>query len=116
MKRMMSSVVLALLAAGAAYAQLKATIENVRDIPYSSVPTLLKLPPREFANVRSIAIDAQGDVYAADGGNRRIQVFDNDGNLKTAFTDVGTAQVLCMTKRPNVGEIGNLRVQKLVLH
>jgi hypothetical protein len=128
----------------------------------------------EFANVRSIAIDAQGDVYTADGGNKRIQVFDNNGVFKTAFTDVGNAQALCMTKGPNqslyvsnsnpptdidrdgeiykmrldgtmigkfgragklpkefgtvnaidcrtentlyVGEIGNLRVQKLVLH
>jgi DNA-binding beta-propeller fold protein YncE len=130
--------------------------------------------PGEFANVRSIAVDAQGNVYAADGGNKRIQVFDNDGNFKTAFADVGNAQALCMTKGPNqllyvsnsnpptdidrdgeiyrmrldgtitgkfgragkllkefgtvnaidcsnentlyVGEIGNLRVQKLILH
>jgi len=128
----------------------------------------------EFANVRSIAVDAQGNVYAADGGNRRIQVFDNDGNFKTAFNNVGNAQALCMTKGTNqvlfvsnsnpqddidregeiyemrldgtmigrfgragklpkefgtvnaidcrdektlyVGEIGNLRVQKLALH
>jgi DNA-binding beta-propeller fold protein YncE len=55
----------------------------------------------EFANVRSIAVDAQGNVYAADGGNKRIQVFDNDGNFKTAFTNVGNAQALCMTKGPN---------------
>jgi DNA-binding beta-propeller fold protein YncE len=128
----------------------------------------------EFANVRSVAVDAQGNVYAADGGNKRIQVFDNDGNFKTAFTNVGNAQALCMTKGSNqvlyvsnsnppndidrdgeiykmrldgtmigkfgragklpkefgtvnaidcrnentlyVGEIGNLRVQKLALH
>ena len=130
--------------------------------------------PGEFANVRSIAVDAQGNVYAADGGNKRIQVFDNNGTFKTAFTNVGNAQALCMTKGPNpvlyvsnsnppndidrdgeiyrmrldgtmtgkfgragkllkefgtvnaidcrnentlyVGEIGNLRVQKLALH
>jgi DNA-binding beta-propeller fold protein YncE len=128
----------------------------------------------EFANVRSIAVDAQGNVYAADGGNKRVQVFDNDGNFKTAFTNVGNAQALCITKGANpfvyvsnsnppedidrdgeiykmrldgtmagkfgragklpkefgtvnaidcreentlyVGEIGNLRVQKLALH
>jgi len=52
----------------------------------------------EFANVRSIAVDTQGNVYAADGGNKRVQVFDNDGNFKTAFTNVGNAQALCMTK------------------
>ena len=128
--------------------------------------------PGEFANVRSIEVDAQGNVYAADGGNQRIQVFDNNGGFKTAFTNVGNAQALCLTKGqvlyvsnsnpPDdidrdgeiykmkldgtmlgkfgragklpkefgtvnaiacrnentlyVGEIGNLRVQKLVLH
>ena len=130
--------------------------------------------PGEFANVRSIAVDAQGNVYAADGGNKRIQVFDNDGTFKTAITNVGNAQAICMTKGSTpvlyvsnsnpptdidrdgeiyrmrldgtmtgkfgragkmlkefgtvnaidcrnentlyVGEIGNLRVQKLVLH
>lgn len=130
--------------------------------------------PGEFANVRSIAVDAQGNVYAADGGNQRVQVFDNDGTFKTAITGVGNAQALCITKGPNpivyvsnsnppddidrdgeiyrmrldgtitgkfgragklpkefgtvnaidcrnqntlyVGEIGNLRVQKLILH
>ncbi len=130
--------------------------------------------PGEFANVRSIAVDAQGNVYAADGGNRRIQVFDNNGSFKTAFTNVGNAQAVCITKGANpvlyvsnsnppddidrdgeiykmrldgtiagkfgragklpgefgtvnaidcrggntlyVGEVGNLRVQKLVLH
>lgn len=130
--------------------------------------------PGEFANVRSLGVDAQGNVYAADGGNKRIQVFDNDGNFKTAYTDVGNAQALCLTKGANpllyvsnsnppddidrdgeiyrmrldgsitgkfgragklpkefgtvnaidcrvnntlyVGEIGNLRMQKLVLH
>jgi len=130
--------------------------------------------PGEFANVRSIAVDAQGNVYAGDGGNKRVQVFDNDGAFKTAFPNVGNAQALCMTRGSNpvlyvsnsnppndidrdgeiyrmrldgtmtgkfgragklpkefgtvnaidcregntlyVGEIGNLRVQKLVLH
>lgn len=57
--------------------------------------------PGEFANVRSLAVDAQGNVYAADGGNKRIQVFDNDGNFKTAYSDVGNAQALCLTKGAN---------------
>ena len=37
----------------------------------------------EFASVNSIAVDAQGNVYAADAGNQRIQVFDNDGTFKS---------------------------------
>ena len=57
----------------------------------------------EFANVRSIAVDGQGNIYAADGGNKRIQVFDNDGNFKTAFTNVGNAQAVCLTKGATPG-------------
>ena len=54
----------------------------------------------DFANVRSIAIDGQGNVYAADAGNKRIEVFDNDGNFKNRITNVGNPQSLCITKGP----------------
>jgi len=57
--------------------------------------------PGEFANVLSIAVDAQGNVYAGDGGNRRIQVFDNNGVFKTAFSNLGNAQAICITKGAN---------------
>ena len=53
--------------------------------------------PGQFNTPRGIAIDAQGLVYVADSGNRRIQVFDADGNFKTAFLNVGTPAALCMT-------------------
>jgi hypothetical protein len=52
----------------------------------------------EFANVLSIAVDAQGNVYAGDGGNKRIQVFDNNGVFKTSFSNFGNAQAMCITK------------------
>ena len=55
----------------------------------------------EFADVRSIAVDAKGNVYAADGGNHRIQVFDSDGNFKTAFDQLGNPQALCLTTGAN---------------
>ena len=57
--------------------------------------------PGEFANVLSIAVDVQGNVYAGDGGNRRIQVFDNNGVFKTAFSNFGNAQAMCITKGAN---------------
>ncbi len=130
--------------------------------------------PGQFAAARAIAVDAQGNVYVADSGNKRIQVFDSNGTFKTQYTNVGSPQALCITPGPNqflyssnsnppndidvageiykmkldgtvigkfgkagrlpkefnfvnaidcraentllVGEIGNLRVQKLTLH
>ncbi len=42
--------------------------------------------PNEFNTPHSIAADAQGNIYVADRGNRRIQVFDHDGNFKKIIT------------------------------
>ena len=57
--------------------------------------------PGQFANVRSIAVDTQGNVYAADGGNHRIQVFDNNGTFKTEYDNLGNPQALCLTSGAN---------------
>jgi hypothetical protein len=38
--------------------------------------------PGHFSTPHNIGIDRQGNVYVADRGNRRIQVFDLDGNFK----------------------------------
>jgi len=51
----------------------------------------------EFNTPHGIALDAQGNVYVADAGNRRIQVFDGDGNFKTAFLNAGTPAAICIT-------------------
>ncbi|HEY7336352.1 MAG TPA: peptidyl-alpha-hydroxyglycine alpha-amidating lyase family protein [Bryobacteraceae bacterium] len=43
----------------------------------------------QFNTPHSIAADAKGNIYVADRGNRRIQVFDHDGNfLKVITIDV----------------------------
>lgn len=58
--------------------------------------------PGQFAtSVRAIAVDAQGNVYVADSGNKRIQVFDSNGTFKTQITNVGSPQALCITPGPN---------------
>jgi hypothetical protein len=57
--------------------------------------------PGLFNTVNAIAVDAQGNVYAADAGNKRIQVFDNNGTLKTQFTNVGAPAALCITPGSN---------------
>ena len=42
--------------------------------------------PGQFHTPHSIAVDANGNVYVADRSNRRIQVFDGEGNFLRQFT------------------------------
>jgi DNA-binding beta-propeller fold protein YncE len=46
----------------------------------------------------SIAVDARGNVYVADGGNGRIQVFDNGLNLQAMYDGIGRPWALCVTR------------------
>jgi hypothetical protein len=56
--------------------------------------------PGQFNGVKGVVIDAQGNVYVADRGNRRIQVFDADGTFKTQFAGVGAPLAICITPGP----------------
>jgi hypothetical protein len=51
----------------------------------------------QFNTPHSIAVDGQGNVYVGDRGNRRLQVFDNDGNFKAAYTNVGAPWAVCVS-------------------
>jgi hypothetical protein len=53
--------------------------------------------PGQFNGVKALAIDRSGNVYAADMRNKRIQVFDADGNFKSQFGNVGTPIAMCIT-------------------
>jgi hypothetical protein len=55
----------------------------------------------QFADVDSIVVDARGNVYAADAGNGRIQVFDNNGTYQREIANVGNAQAMCITPGAN---------------
>ena len=52
----------------------------------------------QFNGVKGLAIDARGNVYAADARNKRIQVFDTDGKYLREFSGVGTPLAICMTR------------------
>ena len=57
--------------------------------------------PGQFDTPLSLAIDAHGDVYVADRGNRRIQVFDNDGKFKAQIDGVGAPWAICISPGPH---------------
>jgi DNA-binding beta-propeller fold protein YncE len=53
--------------------------------------------PGMFNGLSGIAIDAQGNVYVAESGNRRIQVFDGNGTVKTQYANIGTPSAICIS-------------------
>lgn len=56
--------------------------------------------PGQFNTPHSIAVDAKGNIYVADRGNRRIQVFDGDGRFQRQIViDVPVP----MDARPAIG-------------
>ena len=54
--------------------------------------------PGQFSGVRALAIDNAGNVYVADVGNKRIEVFDSEGTFKTEFSNIGTPVAMCITR------------------
>ena len=51
----------------------------------------------QFNGVKALAIDARGQVYVADAGNKRIQVFDEAGTFVREFAGIGTPLAMCIT-------------------
>jgi DNA-binding beta-propeller fold protein YncE len=51
----------------------------------------------QFDMIQGIAIDAQNNVYVADEGNKRIQVFDTEGTFKRSITGIGSPTAICIT-------------------
>ncbi|MEP6714995.1 MAG: peptidyl-alpha-hydroxyglycine alpha-amidating lyase family protein [Terriglobia bacterium] len=53
--------------------------------------------PGQFDMPNSIAVDAHGDVYVADPGNKRIQIFDNNGIFKSQISNAGSPWAICIS-------------------
>src|SRR5712671_4521086 len=84
MKRILTStVILAVLLSAHAFAQRKATTENVREIPYTSVPNFLKLPSGEYLGESvAVATNSKGHTFVYHrSANTRLFEFDQDGNF-----------------------------------
>src|ERR1700730_2139654 len=78
-----SSVALTVLAVSPALAQRKATIQNVPEIPFSSVPNFLKLPPGEYlGEAVAVATNSKGHVFVFHrSANNRLFEFDQTGKF-----------------------------------
>ena len=57
--------------------------------------------PGQFNIPHTIAADAKGNVYVGDRTNKRIQVFDGDGNFLKQFANVEQPWAICITPGPN---------------
>jgi DNA-binding beta-propeller fold protein YncE len=68
--------------------------------------------PGEFNTPHNIGADSQGRIYVADRGNRRIQVFDSEGNFLRIITiDVPFDE----NARPAIGNKPDLKTYQQVL-
>ena len=72
----------------------------------------------QFNTPHAIVIDAKGNLYVADRGNSRVQVFDTDGKFLQEWHNIGPPWSLCITPGLNqvvfVGSIG--RIYKMDLN
>jgi DNA-binding beta-propeller fold protein YncE len=66
-----------------------------------SVGTTRGSAPSQMNTPHSITSDAQGNVYVADRGNARVQVFDNDLVLRAIYDTVGNPWAVCISPPPN---------------
>jgi NHL repeat len=57
--------------------------------------------PGQLNLPHTLAADAQGNVYIGDRGNARVQVWDNDLNLKTIYDQVGSPWAVCVSPGPH---------------
>src|SRR5690348_18268360 len=71
------------LAAASLFAQRKATVTNVPDIPFTSAPNLLKLPPGEYLGESvAVATNSKGHIFVYHrSAQTRLFEFDKAGNF-----------------------------------
>ena len=54
--------------------------------------------PNQFSTPHDIAVDANDNVYVADRGNNRIQVYDDNMNFEKSITGVAAPWALCFSE------------------
>src|SRR2546422_10228718 len=82
-RHLFSTCAAVLLLAGSASAQQKATITGVPEIPFTTVPNFLKLPPGEnLGESVAVATNSKGNIYVYHRRDTtRLFEFDKNGNF-----------------------------------
>jgi DNA-binding beta-propeller fold protein YncE len=57
--------------------------------------------PSQFSTPHGIAVDLNGNVYVADRGNNRMQVFDNNLVLRRIQDNIGVSWTVCISPGPH---------------
>ena len=57
--------------------------------------------PSQMSTPHSITSDANGNIYVADRGNARVQVFDNNLTLRAVYDNVGNPWAVCVSPGPH---------------
>jgi hypothetical protein len=57
--------------------------------------------PSQLNTPHAITSDALGNIYVADRGNARVQVFDNDLVLRAIYDNVGSPWAICVSPGPH---------------
>ena len=57
--------------------------------------------PSQFSTPHGLAVDGQGNVYVADRGNNRMQVFDNNLVLRAIYDNIGVSWTVCISPGPH---------------
>ena len=80
---------------------------NSRAVKYDKFGKFIKAigtrgrEPNQMNTPHSIQVDANGNVYVADRGNSRIQVFSNDLTLRAIYDNIGAPWSVCITPGPH---------------
>ena len=78
--------------------------QNTRIMKFSNSGNFIKMwgtkgaDPGQFNLPHSLAIDSQGRVWVCDRLNKRLQVFDQDGDYIEQFTNFGTPSAIFIAK------------------
>src|SRR5262249_9247848 len=67
--------------------------------------------PGEFSVPHAIALDSRGRVFVADRGNKRLQIFDQDGKYLEEWTHFGRPSGLLITADDTI-DVADVQVKR----